>query len=245
MAGSNEIVDTKQEQPEIEIQILKSLFELIANGNLILHRNLRNEPFVKLRVPNFSHLERQLFHRDVLEWLSFYSWRTFEVVLHRYQINRILNVLAGQSFSMRRINIDENAKLACLENDPVIAVLFEFMFEQKRFETQMKKLWQVLDKFAKERDLLKVGGTRFPRGPQILSKKLRQLKPILEQLDIKVTITRSNGSQVVLEYLVDDANHPPSVNRPASNPSSSIDLDHSDDQNLMEMLRNRRNQQGQ
>ena len=218
---------------------LRHLETEMEAGSIHVYRNLLGEPYVFFDVGkpgDGTHpgLHRQLFHPDVRGWLTQFIWATKGVLLHDRELDRVLQALSGFSFGNRVEKATDHVLLQILETEPVVAVVVEFMHaeKQKRFERTMDSLWKTLHEFARSRGLLSRGKKRFPAGANVLSRRLGEFTGVLGKLGITVTITRSNGSKVVLERLDDSASQP-SVQPPAQNSTTPQELPSTDAKHRM------------
>ena len=130
-----------------------------------------------------------------------------------------------------------------IESEPVLAVAVEF-FEARKvptWEGMMDALWKEWRQFAEERGLLHIRGKKFPGGANVLSRKLSELKPVLAELGITVTIERSNGSKVVITGRMDGENEEPSGQPSAQNSLTRKHLSTADDKEArLSILRGRK-----
>lgn len=205
----------------------------IAAGNIAVYRNLAGEPFVSYRdsgSPGAVTKHLSLFDKDCRAWLTIVVWREMGELLVRQEVDAVLTALAGTSLAHPSTQITDPALWALVEREPVIATLVEFMHTRagQRREGTMEEVWNELHTFAGKRGLLRRNGVSFPAGANVLSRKLRQFRLVLERLHIKVTLRRSNGCRVVIERL-DDSRGESSAESSAVNSGDGSDLRPSDD----------------
>lgn len=177
---------------------LYAVLEEVEAGRIRIYRNVLNQPWVFCDHPDHPSVNWHLFDRDFRGWFSNFIWERCRILPREREIDRILELLAGRSLQHHISTATDPALLEIIEKEPVVAVVVEFMHGKTRHEATMEGLWKVLRKFAKERGLCGTGKHRFPGGPHVLSRKLRQLKDVILQLGIKIEIRRSNGSKVTL-----------------------------------------------
>ncbi|WP_337175408.1 hypothetical protein [Paludisphaera sp.] len=220
-------------EPPNGVVVLRRLVDEIERGRIRLYRNLVGKPYISCDVeededddePGLPAINQLLFDIDVRSWLTLFAWERDKVLLTEREANRIVHALSGWSMRVKTSKITDPELLRFIETEPVVAVVMEFMGSRKepRYEQGMEHLWKELSKFAKGRGLLVVNKSRFPGGPNVLSRKLRQLVPVLEKLGIKVAMTRSNGCKAVLRRL-DDFSKEPSAESSAQKSYQANDL---------------------
>ena len=197
----------EESQPLPAQQALESIESEIDAGRIQVHRSVADVAYISFLVgDHVPDHPLQLHGRCAKEVLTAFFWRAKKVLLKRSEADLVLTALAGRAASCPRGRISDPDLLRLVDTEPTLAVIVEWTAAKgvPRWEDRMETLWKNLREFAKRRGLLRLGPNRFPGGANILSCKLTQFRPILEQLGIVVTISRSNGSQVVLERRLDD-----------------------------------------
>lgn len=180
-----------------EVALQKVLDEL-KEGRIHVYRNVLSQPWIYCDHSEHPAMNCYLFDRDVRGWLSNFIWTKASILPREREIDRILELLAGRSLQYHISTATDPALLEIIEKEPVVSVVVEFMHGKTRHECTMEGLWKELRKFSRERGLCGTGRRRFPGGPHVLSRKLRQLNDVLAQLGIEIQIRRSNGSKVTL-----------------------------------------------
>jgi hypothetical protein len=194
-----------------EEQALAVVVHELARRGIQVYRNVLRQPYACCDVPGHPAIHAHLFDRDFRGWLVVFVCEQCDFLLREREADRILEFLAGQSLREQVQRVTDQALVQFIENEPVVAVVLEFMHTRVRHEARMEALWKELQKFARSRRLLVRGKKRFPGGANVLSRKLTLLKPILERLGIDVAIRRSNGSTVTLTRRSDDSWFEPST----------------------------------
>jgi hypothetical protein len=194
-----------------EEQALTVILDELTQRRLQVYRNLLGQPYVCCDVGGQPSLHAYLFDRDFRGWLVVFVKERCGFLLREREADRLLEFLGGQSLREKVARVTDQALLQFIENEPVVAVVLEFMHTSPRHEARMEQLWKELKKFARSRRLLTRGKKRFPGGANVLSRKLTLLRPILERLGIDVAIRRSNGSTVTLTRRSDDSWFEPSA----------------------------------
>jgi hypothetical protein len=158
-------------------------------------------------------------------------WENKTILLKRHEIDRILSALAGRSLKTSDRYRDDPELLRLIETEPVLAVAIEYVEQCDNLpqEKSMAQLWKDWHDFAGERGLLQLGRNKFPGGANVLSRKLSQLKTVLNQTGISVTKKRSDGSKVIIERRKDDGIDEPSSGSSSINPNDTGDLHRTDD----------------
>lgn len=210
-------------------EALKAILFEIKQGTIKLYRNVLRQPYVFCDHPKYPVMHSHLLDKDMRSWLTHFIWETNKVLLREREADRILEELAGRSLSEPLDKIHDPALLQFIEAEPVVAIVLEFMHTRKRHEGTMEVLWKELKKFARGRRLLVRGKNRFPGGPNVLSRKLRVLLPVFEQLGIIIDMNRSNGCQVTLSRRLDDSSSKPSGEPSAHNSSNDKGMPSMDD----------------
>jgi len=207
---------------------LFAILEEVEAGRIRIYRNVLNQPWVFCDHPNHPSVNWQLYDRDFRGWLSNFIWERCRILPRGREIERILELLSGRSLKHHISTATDPALLEIIETEPVVAVVVEFMHGKDRHEYTMEGLWKALKKFAKERGLGSNGKRRFPGGPHVLSRKLRQFNEVFFQLGINIEIRRSNGSKVTLTGRTDcsasEASNQPSADKsPSGNALAAAD----------------------
>lgn len=212
-----------------DVAALHSVQDEINHGRIRVYRNALNQPCVFCDHPDYPGLNAPLFHRDFRGWLCHFAWKAKKLLLHEREVDRILELLNGQSLASPVANMSDPALLQLLEKEPLLATIVEFMEGRDTFETTVAELLRRLRAFASERGLLGRMASRFPGGPNVLSRKLAHFNPMLEQFGIKVAIRRSNGAKVTLTGRKDDDCGQSSVESSATNCAATKDIGAVDD----------------
>jgi hypothetical protein len=210
-------------------EALKAILAEIEHGTIKLYRNALRQPYVFCDHPKYPVMHSHLLDKDMRSWLTHFVWETKTFLLREREVDRILEELAGRSLSGLLDTIHDPALLLCIESEPVVAVVLEFMHTRTRHEGTMDALWKDLEKLARDRRLLVRGKNRFPGGPNVLSRKLAKFVPVFEHLGITVAIKRSNGSKVTLTKRSDDSSQEPSREPSAPNSGANNDFSPMDD----------------
>lgn len=187
-----------------DVAALRAVQDEIKQGRIRVYRNALNQPFVFCDHPDCPGLNVPLFHRDFRGWLCRFAWNQKSLLLHEREVDRILELLSGQSLENPIANVSDPALLQLLEKEPLLATIVEFMEGRDVFETTVAELLRSLRKFAGERGLLGRMASRFPGGPNVLSRKLAHFSSDLALFGITVAIRRSNGAKVKLTGRKDD-----------------------------------------
>ncbi len=205
------------------------VLEEIEQGRIRVYRNVLNEPWVYCDHPRHPAGHWRLFAKDFRYWFTCFLWKEYQIELRDRRIDWLLELLAGHSLQNHVANATDPALLDLIEQEPVIAVLIEFMDGRPRYESSMENLWKILSNLAKERGLTRRGSRRFPGGPQVLSRKLHQFHDALKHLGIEVQFRRSNGSKVTLVGRLDASETESSAHASASNSATINELSVEDD----------------
>jgi hypothetical protein len=212
-----------------DVLALQAVQAEIKKGRIRVYRNALNQPYVYCDQPESPGLNVFLFHRDFRGWLCRFVWNQKQLLLHEREVDRILELLNGQSLENPVANASDPALLQLLDKEPLLATIVEFMEGKDKFEASVAELLGILRKFARERGLLGRMSAHFPGGPNVLSRKLTLFSPMLEQFGIKVAIRRSNGAKVTITGRKDDDSGQSSGESSALNQAASKDLDAADD----------------
>jgi len=209
---------------------LQAILAEVEAKKIHLHQSPLGQPRIFLDVEDRPAGCFGLFESEVKHWLAAFVWDKGHGAPRTQELDRILQVLAGRAMMTPVVRINDLELLRAIETEPVVAVVLEYMHAQKsaRVESAMKKLWEDLRDFAKERGLCRIGRKRFPGGPNVLSYKLKEFAAILAQLGITVEIVRSNGCKATLVRL-DNPKDEPSVGSSTAKPAASNDLPREDD----------------
>jgi len=210
---------------------LSSLLVEIETGRIEVYQNVLGQPYIIFRVPERPGGGFFLFHQDVRAWIAEFAWDGKHGLLRERDLDRILTFLRGRAMRKRLPQISDPAMLHLLRSEPVIAVVYEFMYEHAtgRHEDTMEPLWKAWKVFAQERGLLRLGRKRFPGGSQVLSRLLTHFKETLLALGIAIEIKRSDGSNVTLQRSSDAPAPQSSSEACGSNPGSDKPLGAVDD----------------
>jgi hypothetical protein len=208
---------------------LTAILAEIAAGKIKLYRNVLRQPYVFCDHPAYPGLHLHLHAKDFRGWLTHFIWKTKTFLLGEREIDRILEELAGRSLSEPLDKIHNPALLQCIEGEPVVAVVLEFMHTRDRYEASMEGLWKELEKFARGRRLLVRGKKCFPGGSNVLSRKLAEFTPVFKELAIAIEIRRSNGCKVTLARRLDDSEKEPSAESSVSKSNNGQSLSPKDD----------------
>ncbi len=218
-------------EPEDRVaSALQAILAEVEAKKIHLHHSPLGQPWIFLDVEGRPAGCFGLFESVVKHWLAAFVWDKGHGALRTQELDRILCVLAGRAMMTPVVRINDLELLRAIETEPIVAVVLEYMYAQKsaRIESTMKKLWEDLRDFAKERGLCRIGRKQFPGGSNVLSYKLKELAAILAQLGITVEIVRSNGCKVTVRRL-DDPEDEPSVESSTAKSGSSNDLPREDD----------------
>jgi hypothetical protein len=212
-----------------DVAALRAVQDEIKQGRIRVYRNALNQPYVFCDHPECPGLNVPLFHRDFRGWLCRFAWNQKQLLLHEREVDRILELLSGQSLENPIANVSDPALLQLLEKEPLLATIVEFMEGRDEFETTVAELLRSLRKFASERGLLGRMASRFPGGPNVLSKKLSHFSSDLALFGITVAIRRSNGAKVKMTGRKDDDSGQSSGESSAPNRTTTKDLSALDD----------------
>lgn len=208
-----------------DVAALRAVQDEIKQARIRVYRNALNQPYVFCDHPDCPGLNVPLFHRDFRGWLCRFVWNQKQLLLHEREVDRILELLSGQSLESPVANVSDPVLLQLLEKEPLLATIVEFMEGKDKFEASVAELLGILRKFARERGLLGRMSAHFPGGPNVLSRKLTLFSPMLEQFGIKVAIRRSNGAKVTITGRKDDDSGQSSGESSAHNQAATKDLD--------------------
>lgn len=234
-----------------DVLALRRLEVEIANGRIHIYRNLLGQPYVffdvtgKTDADTHPAFHQHLFHKDVRAWLTLFLWKVEGILLLERELDRVLQALSGLSLRHKLDRVTDPALLELLESEPTVAVIVEFMHSEKqsRIEHTMESLWKTLRDFARKRRLQVRGKKRFPGGANVLSRKMNLFKNELTQFGIQFTTFRSNGCEVILEWL-DDSTSQSSAQSSAPNPAPEQELPPADaKQSMLAKLADKRRQQ--
>lgn len=201
----------------------------IKKGRIRVYRNALNQPYVCCDQAESLELNVPLFHRDFRGWLFRFVWNQEQLLLREREVDRIIELLNGQSLETPVAKASDLALLQLLEREPLLATIVEFMDGRDQFDATVAELLRILRTFARERGLLGRMSSHFPGGPNVLSRKLTLFSPMLEQFGIKVTIRRSNGAKVTINGRKDDDTGQSSGKSSVLNQSANKDLEALDD----------------
>ncbi|MCE9561214.1 MAG: hypothetical protein K8U57_04090 [Planctomycetes bacterium] len=165
---------------------------------------------------------------EAAEWLTDLAFNTYKTVPDCRPVRAVLRCLAGRARRAGRSTLADPLLTRLMETDPLIATVVEFVDTQPRFAGTAEDLWKKLTKFAFERRLHKLGRKHFPRGANVLTRKLKEYGDDLVQFGIEFTNTRSNGSRVTLGRL-GGSTVEPSANQSGDNSTPHHVLEQSDD----------------
>jgi hypothetical protein len=218
-----------QNEPARDEVALKTILEKADQSEIRLYRNVINQPYVLCNVTSEPAMDFHLFSKDFRGWLANFIWRQLKFILREREVDRVLEVLSGITLANKVAIIGDPALLQCVESEPVVATILEFMHDKNRHERRMDSFWKELEKFGRERGLLLRGRNHFPAGSNVLSRKLKQLRPVLAALGIEVEIGRSNGCRVILTRRLDDSDNEPSAQPSCHKPNGKEQLPTKDD----------------
>lgn len=207
-----------------DVAALRAVQDEIKQGRIRVYRNALNQPFVFCDHPDCPGLNVPLFHRDFRGWLCRFAWNQKQLLLHEREVDRILQLLSGQSLENPIANVSDPALLQLLEKEPLLATIVEFMEGEKSLEYSMAELLKELRDFAKDHKLMGRMASRFPGGPNVLSRKLAHFSSDLALFGITVAIRRSNGAKVKLTGRKDDDSGQSSGESSAPNRTTTKDL---------------------
>jgi hypothetical protein len=213
---------------------LAALEAEIAAGQVEVCRSVLDEPYILFHdtEPPARH---SLYGRSIKDVLTDRAWTGGHGLLKKHEVERIVAALAGRAMKSPCCGIEDPELLRLIEAEPVLAVAIEYVDAKRigRLEKSMAELHKEWLGFAREHGLLSVGRKRFPAAANVLSRKLKQFDPVLQQLRIKVTMRRSNGCQITIEVQQDDTVAKPSSRPSAGNPSEHKDLPRVDDKEAL------------
>jgi hypothetical protein len=173
-------------------------------------------------------------------WMRALLWKNGKVYLNNRTLNGCLDIIAGHVlFNPQKPPTDLDT-LRFLENEPVAPLLQRLIDVKDRSKTTYTAtgLWNALRELDKKQPKRQKQNV-FPGSPNVLIRKLRQLKPGFAALGIDIEFKRSNGSKVTLT-LTDDSILPSSSNRPDSNSGNDNALQPMDDPDeVLNILRQR------
>lgn len=154
---------------------------------------------------------------------------------HVRDIRDFIAYLEGLAMKTTACFYDDVSVITMLERDPVLAVVYEWAMEKtiRPKETQAAIIWKECRQLARERGCLKFGAKQFPAGPNVFSRRLRQMKQSLADLGIDLTWRRSNGCHFEFVRRVDDTDRPSSDEPSASNPQPQPEFEPTDDENRL------------
>jgi hypothetical protein len=236
-----------------DVSALRLILREVHQGQVGLYRNALNQPCVCCSHPDFPKISVPISHPEFQRWMSHFVWNRAEILLQRREISRIAELLSGQSLANPTASLPQSTILETLERNPLLETIVEFMDERETYESTMLELLKKLREFAKERGLMARMSTKFPGGPNVLSRQLSRFSSTLSCLGIAVQIRRSNGSRVALRKLKDDDHDQSSDESSAAKSEVPDDLESLDDRasriQVLETrkcsVKNSRNEQGE
>jgi len=208
---------------------LELILNEMAHGRVRVYRNAFGTPYFFCDHGRFPSLNRPLTDPDIRGWIYNFVWTVQKVLMFERDLDRIVKVLWGRSLENPIATISNPALLEAIQQDTLAATIVEFMEDKKRFEHTMDGVWRQLQAFAKTRGLVGHNLGKFPGGANVLSRKLAQVRPLLQCCKIAIEIRRSNGAKVVLTRSEDDDKRQSSAISSAVNPAPANDLNRTDD----------------
>ena len=198
---------TGKERHQMAESILALLLAEIDARRIDVYRNVLEQPYIIFRVEDRPKGSYFLQSDSVRGWIADFAWDAKLGAPNKPDLDRIITVLLGRALRNNRQQIEDQSVLQILREEPVVAVILEFMFAHQSgsVETTMEALRKDLTTFATERQLMRLGRNRFPRTAQRLSKEINHYAKTLATLGIDAQIWRSNGSKVILTRRSDDS----------------------------------------
>lgn len=183
----------------------------VAANKIRLYRGISGTVYVRLTEPGESDRPLPIIDRPARCWLARYAYAKDCGVLGDSEIARVFNLLEGWAMNRAIALVDSSDQADLIEKEPVLAVIVEYMSTTHFIERMMYPLWEELWQFASKRKLLRLGRKHFPRGAQVLSRRLGEFRPVLFGLGIDVEIKRTpQGSKVTLRRRLDASSPEPS-----------------------------------
>jgi hypothetical protein len=191
--------------------VAKFLSADVAASKIILSRGISGTVYVRLNEPGESDRPLPIIDRPARCWLARYAYAKGCGVLADSEIARVFNLLEGWAMNRACALVGSSDQADLIESEPVLAVIVEYMSTTHIMERMMHPLWEELWQFAGKRKLLRLGRKHFPRGAQVLSRRLGEFRPDLVGLGIDVEIKHTaKGSRVTLRRRGDASNAEPS-----------------------------------
>lgn len=150
----------------------------------------------------------------VRAWIADLFFQHSKLLLHDREIDRILNVLEGMAWHEQPRDFELSV---AVDQDSLLEAILLFMEQKIRFEGTMTNFKTELTRLAKNAGLYI---KHWPKGPPQLSKRIRQLEPLLEKAEI--TVERTRGS-LARRFTIKREVH----DEPASPPSQGPSIDKS------------------
>lgn len=165
----------------------------------------------------------QLRSQRVRDWLAKLFAETYpdEHLLLDREIDRVLNVLAGEAWDSAVKDVEEYQFWEFIESQPVLFLLIKLMENRDCESCTMTELLNKLCETAKEqKGSFKKG--KWPRGPQRLGAIIREYRELLEQAGVLVEFTRTNCNRMIHIRRAVPLESSDSGEQPSSQDSSSL-----------------------
>ena len=233
----------------LPVTVLKKLEDKIGQKQVHVYTDLSETPVITVRVPGYSSGRFSIESAQFGNWLSDFAWTETGRLLAGQGLNRIRRVLQGRALSIRRLRPGNNEVLAALKNNPVIALVVEYVHEKiasgNSVEYSLSTFFKNVRDFGADQG--NIGRHRLPAGANVFSRILNKNRRLLRELGIEFEIRRSNGAIITIKRL-DDCDGKPSAESSACKSSSGSNLTTTDaEQAHVEFARDliRRNNQGE
>ncbi len=146
----------------------------------------------------------------VRAWIAEFIWKETETVLFEREITRFLAVLEGKAWQDQRLNLEVKD---AVDQEPVLEAILIWLGINRRYEGTSTKFLQELRKTARKYGV-DTQSRAWPKGSPQLSRRIGELRRLLEKAGVKVEIGRRPGGEryVLLDGQKggDDDGEPPS-----------------------------------
>ena len=173
----------------------------ISEGKVVLYLGFRSGPYIEFHQTS-EKVRCELRGQQAKQIITAMIWERRNFLLQEPELEDVLRSLAGRALHSHAGGISNRDLQNIVKSEPVLMTLVDYFYTQNklRWEGKMQSLWSELSVFAEHHQLLEHQNRWFPRRPNSLSRKLRELSPILSELGFTLAMRRSNGCRVSIEW---------------------------------------------
>ena len=201
-----------------DIKAMVHLESLVEKGEIKFGRNQMGQESVRWCLADGTPIELRIDSDEFRNALSSRLWADCQIILTDYEIKRIKRIFKGLFINKKIGFVEPDLELDFLEKNPFLALVVDFIDAKGRYEATASELHRALKKFALDAGASNASLWYFPKGPNILSRKIRSSKDVLRSLKISIEIWRSNGCKIAMARIPDDVDGQPSSQSSHQNP---------------------------